>query len=235
MATKDLVVSAVVAAAVAAGTTYAIGRFSLLRPTENVPHVVGLKVDEARVALDPYGLLLTVSQQREDGSMEPGQIVEQHPLEGSRVYRGEAVTVVIARAMEKVEVPALVGQPAAEARRKLEAVRLAVGRITEETSDKVPAGSVLAQGLAPRAAVPAGAAVDLVVSKGPESASVPSVLGRSLKRARDQLGKAGFTVGNVRYQINEELDEGLILQQIPAADALAPKGAAVELVVNRFE
>ncbi len=235
MATKDLVVSAVVSAAVAAGTTYAIGRFSLLRPAENVPPLVGLKVEEARTALEAYGLLLTVSQQREDASMEPGQIVEQRPLEGSRIYRGESVTVVIAKAIEKVEVPALVGQPVADARRRLEAARLSVGRVTEETSDRIPAGSVASQTPGARAAVPAGSAVDLVVSKGPETSPVPSVVGRYLKRAREQLTKAGFTVGNVRYQVNEEQDEGVVLQQTPAADQPAPRGATVELVVNRFE
>lgn len=235
MAAKDLVVSSLVAAAVAAGTTYAIGRFSSLRPAENVPAVVGLRVDEARTALDQYGLLLTVSQQREEASMEPGQIVEQHPLEGSRIYRGESVTVVTAKAIEKVEVPTLLGQPAGEARRRLEAARLVLGRTSEETSDKIPAGSVVAQSLAARVVVPAGAAVDLVVSKGPETAPVPSVLGRSLKRAREQLTKAGFAVGNVRYQVNEEQDDGVVLQQIPPADQAAPKGAAVELVVNRFD
>lgn len=235
MATKDLLVSALVAAGVAAGTTYAIGRVSLLRPAEDVPHLVGLKVDEARAALEPYGLLLTVSRQREDATLQPGQILEQAPLEGSRIYRGESVTVVVAKAPEKVEVPALAGQPAAEARRKLEAIRLAAGRITEETSDKVAAGSVVSQGVAARTEVPAGTAVDLVVSRGPETAPVPSVLGRSLKRAREQLTRAGFTVGNVRYQVNEDLDEGVILQQLPAADQAAARGAAVELVVNRFE
>ncbi len=235
MPTKDLLVSALVAAGVAAGTTYAIGRVSLLRPAEDVPPLVGLKVDEARASLDPRGLLLAVSQQREDPSMEPGQIVEQRPLEGSRIYRGESVAVVIARAVEKVEVPALVGQPAGEARRRLEAARLAVGRTSEDTSDRIPAGSVVAQSLTPRAEARAGTAVDLVVSRGPETSPVPSVLGRSLKRAREQLTRAGFTVGNVRYQINEDLDEGVVLQQIPAAEQPAARGLAVELVVNRFE
>lgn len=235
MASKDLVVSALVAAAVAAGTTYAMGRFSLLRPTEDVPHLVGLKVDEARAALEPYGLLLTASQQREDATLQPGQILEQRPLEGSRIYRGESVIVVVAKAPERIEVPALAGQPAAEARRKLEAVRLAAGRSTEEISDKVPAGSVVSQSPAARTEVPAGTTVDLVVSKGPETATVPSVVGRALKRAREQLAKAGFTVGNVRYQVNEDQDEGVVLQQVPAADQPAAKGAAVELVVNRFD
>ena len=102
MATKDLLVSALVAAGVAAGTTYAIGRVSLLRSAEDVPHLVGLKVDEARAALEPYGLLLTVSRQREDATLQPGQILGQAPLEGSRIYRGEPVPVVVAKAPEKV-------------------------------------------------------------------------------------------------------------------------------------
>ena len=75
--------------------------------------------------------------------------------------------------------------------------------------------------------------VDLVVSKGPATISVPGVVGRSLARAREDLQKAGFTVGNLRFRVDDDRMDGVILDQNPAAKQEAPKGSAVDLVVNR--
>jgi beta-lactam-binding protein with PASTA domain len=72
-----------------------------------------------------------------------------------------------------------------------------------------------------------------VVSKGVGQLPVPSVIGRSLAKAKDELQKAGFTVGNVRSRSDEDHTEGMILEQTPAANQPAAKGSAVDLVVNR--
>jgi beta-lactam-binding protein with PASTA domain len=235
MAMKDLAASALVAAVVAAGTTYVLDRSGWLRQAEDVPSVMGMTVESARAVVERHGLLLTVSQEREEPKSQPGLVVEQHPLEGSQVYRGESVTVVVARPPAKVKVPSLLGQTLAEARQHLEAIRLAVGRTSEDLNEKVPAGSVAAQSVAPGVEAEVGTTVDLVVSKGAETFPVPSVVGRSLNRAKDQLLKAGFTVGNIKYKTNEDQDEGVVLQQTPAANQPAAKGTAVELIVNRFD
>jgi beta-lactam-binding protein with PASTA domain len=40
-------------------------------------------------------------------------------------------------------------------------------------------------------------------------------------------------VGNTRSRSDEDHSDGLILEQNPAANQQAPKGSAVDLVVNR--
>jgi beta-lactam-binding protein with PASTA domain len=54
-----------------------------------------------------------------------------------------------------------------------------------------------------------------------------------LTKAKDELQKAGFTVGNLRSRSDEDHSDGLILEQSPAANQPAPKGSAVDLVINR--
>jgi eukaryotic-like serine/threonine-protein kinase len=233
MAMRDLLGSAVVAAVVAAGTTYALHRTVLQREAAEVPSVLGLPGQSARSLIENRGFMFVVGEERDDARVPPGNVVAQKPLEGSRIERGQTVEVVVAKAPAPVKAPALAGLVLADAKSRIEAAKLAVGKLTEDTSADVKAGAVISQTPAEGAEVKVGTPIDLVVSKGVASLPVPSVIGRSLNRAKDELQKAGFTVGNVRSRSDDDHSEGLILEQVPAANQPAPKGSAVDLVVNR--
>jgi len=233
MAFRDLLGSAVVAAVVSAGTTYALHHAVLQKDAIEVPSVLGLPAQSARALIENQGLMFVVSEEREDVRTPPGNILQQRPLQGSRIDRGQAVDVVVAKAPAPVKMPGLVGLALAEAKLRLESAKLVVGRITEDTSPEVKAGNIASQSIAEGSETRAGAVVDLVLSKGPATSAVPSVIGRSLARAKEELQKAGFTVGNIKWRSDEDHSDGLILEQNPAANQQAPKGSTVELVVNR--
>lgn len=225
--------SAVVAAVVAAGTSYALHRTVLQREAIEVPSVLGLPAQSARALVESRGLMFVVSEEREDARSPVGNIVAQRPMEGSRIERGQALDVVVAKAPAPIKMPGLVGQALADAKLHLETAKLALGKVSEDTSAAVKAGSVISQSIAEGGETRVGTAVDLVVSKGVATLAVPSVVGRSLTRAKDELQKAGFTVGNLRSRSDDDHGDGLILEQAPAANLQAPKGSAVDLVVNR--
>jgi eukaryotic-like serine/threonine-protein kinase len=233
MAMRDLVGSAVVAAVVAAGTTFALHHTALQKEAIDVPSVLGLPAQSARALVENRGLMFVVSEEREDIHAAPGNILAQRPMEGSRIERGHTLDVVVAKAPAPIKMPGLVGMALAEAKARIEAAKLVVGKIAEDTSADVKAGSVMSQALAEGGEVRVGTPVDLVVSKGAATVPVPGVVGRSLSRAKDELQKAGFTVGTVRSRSDDDHSDGMILEQTPAANQQAPKGAAVDLVVNR--
>jgi eukaryotic-like serine/threonine-protein kinase len=233
MAMRDLLGAAVVAAVVSAGTTFALQRTMLQREAAEVPSVLGLPGQSARTLIESRGFMFVVGEEREDAKAAPGNVVAQRPLEGSRVERGHTVEVVVAKTPVPVKVPALAGLALADAKQRIEAAKLAAGKVTEETSDTVKAGAVISQIPAEGGEAKVGAAIDLVVSKGAGSVPVPSVIGRSLARAKEELQKAGLTVGNVRYRADEDHTDGLILEQSPAANQQAAKGSAVDVVINR--
>lgn len=233
MAMRDLLGSAVVAAVVAAGTTFALHRTVLQREAAEVPSVLGLPGQSARALIESRGFMFVVGDEREDAKSPAGNVVAQRPLEGSRIERGQTVEVVVAKAPAPVKAPALAGLVLADAKQRIEAAKLAVGKVTEDTSAEVKAGAVVSQLPAEGAELKVGTPIDLVVSKGVATVPVPSVVGRSLNRAKDELVKAGFTVGTVRSREDEDHSDGLILEQTPAANQAAPKGSAVDLVVNR--
>jgi len=234
MAMKDLFGAAVVAAVVSAATTYALQRTTLQRgEAVEVPSVLGLPGQSARELVESRGFMFVVGEEREDAKAPAGTVVAQKPLQGSRIERGQTVEVVLARVPGPVKVPALAGLALADAKARLEAAKLVVGKVSEENSPEVKAGSVIAQAPAEGGEAKVGTAVDLVVSKGAGTIAVPQVVGRSLARAKDELVKAGFTVGTVRSREDEDHSDGLILEQNPAANQQAAKGSAVDLVVNR--
>lgn len=235
MATGNLLGSAVVAAIVAAGTTYAMHRTVFKEVAAEVPSVLGLPGASARALIEGRGFQFVVGEEREDLKVAAGSVVAQRPLEGSRIERGQTVEVVLAKAAAPVKAPAVAGLALADAKQRLEAARLAVGKLVEQNSPEVKAGAVVSQTPAEGAEVKVGTPVDLVVSKGVATVPVPAVTGRSLARAKEDLQKAGFTVGTLRARANDDRSEGIILEQKPAANEPAPKGSAVDLVVNRTD
>ncbi len=62
---------------------------------------------------------------------------------------------------------------------------------------------------------------------------MPKVTGIRLRFAEQRLRAAGLAVGKLSYQSDEDQSEGFVLKQTPAAGANAPRGSAVDLVVNR--
>jgi serine/threonine-protein kinase len=203
--------------------------------TVDVPPLLGLRADQARALLEPRGLLLVLSEEREDPRFAPGQVCEQRPLDGSRVHKGDTVTAALTRQSAQVKVPDVVGQQLRDARTRLETAKLAVGSVTEQSSSAVAAGSVISQSAAAGSDAHQGAAVDLVVSRGADAAAVPNVVGKQVAKAKLILTQAGFQPGSVHYKADEDRVDGIVMEQSPAFGTTAPKGAKVDLVVNLVE
>jgi serine/threonine-protein kinase len=225
-------VSALVAALVALGVSYASLHGDWLRRSVDVPTVVGSTVDTARSALDQSGLLLVIAEDRDDTASPPGQILAQHPLPGSKLRGGESVDVVVARALTLVKVPGVVGQLLGEARIRLEKAHLTVSNVVEQPHPTLGPGMVIAQSMAEGTEVRAGTGLELKVSKGAETVTVPAVVGKSLSKAKDLLTQAGLTLGQVRHASDDDRSPGIVLEQKPAATQTLGKGMAVDLVVN---
>src|SRR5450631_552671 len=105
MAMGDIVVAAVVAAV----TSYALCRTVLQREAVEVPSVLGLPAQSARALIESRGLMFVVGEEREDAKAPAGNIVGQRPMEGSRIERGQAVDVTVAKAPAIIKAPGLIG------------------------------------------------------------------------------------------------------------------------------
>jgi serine/threonine-protein kinase len=131
-----------------------------------------------------------------------------------------------------VTVPRVEGLTSAQAQARLERAGLDV-----ETADAVFSSEVEA-GLIVRTIPPSGTrirttgTVVLVPSKGPQLVAIPSVIGLSQQAARERLRRAGFKV-DVRRVFDDEVEEGKVIDQSPAADIELEKGQTVTITVSR--
>ncbi len=134
-------------------------------------------------------------------------------------------------APQLVTVPELVGQTAAEAFDRLQELNLRV-RQSEQPNAEIPAGLVVTTDPAPGTQVEEETVVTVFVSAGPEQFPVPSLLGTPEEEARSLLAANNLEVGSVDYVADSDVDEGLVLEQRPAAGSPVLPGTAVDLVVS---
>ena len=106
-----------------------------------------------------------------------------------------------------------------------------LGTVNRSYSRAVPVGSVISQTPAPGTRLPSGAAINLVVSRGPATCTVPRVVGLPLARARVRIRQARCAVGRVQRRRGGRA--GRVISQRPRPGTRLLAGAKVNLVVGR--
>ena len=142
------------------------------------------------------------------------------------------MNLVVSRGPEPVTVPDVAGKPQGEAEEAIQAAGLKVGSITNEYSDTVPVGLVIGQNPSAGTSVPRGSSVDLAVSAGPRTVTVPSVGGLAQGDAASALASAGLVVGTITTQYSDTVPEGSVISQNPAAGSTVSPGSSVDLLVS---
>jgi serine/threonine-protein kinase len=197
-----------------------------------VPSIKGVSVEQARELLQARGLLFELHAERPDPTVPAGAIAAQEPLAGSRATRGTAIRAFVSSGAVSVAIPALAGTRPEDAVEQLRDRKLAIGPRREEASATVASGLVIATEPAEGQAVSPGAAVTLVVSKGPAAAPVPKVIGLRPSKAKKTLEDAGFKVGKTRYGSSDNYDEQVVIKQEPADGTPMAPGSEINLVIN---
>ena len=77
------------------------------------------------------------------------------------------------------------------------------------------------------------ARVELVVSSGPALVAMPLLLGMEESEAVEALETLGLQIGEVREVFRFGRDQGIIVEQEPAADTELRRGETVNLAVGR--
>ena len=193
-----------------------------------VPNLVGLTVNEARDRLDGLNLVADVD---EDFSNKPDdEVIGQDPERGTTIEEGDTVTLVVSKGSRKVTVPELIGLKEQEARNQLRQNDLRVGQVEERADPDVPEGEVIDSDPDEGEEVDEGTRVDLIVSAGPEAASVPFVVGQSEDTAVAEIEAAGLEA-EVRRE-EDDAPQGEVIAQDPEGGTEAEPGDTVVIVVS---
>jgi serine/threonine-protein kinase len=193
-----------------------------------VPNVVGLERDLAIQQIEDAELEASV-QEQPSTEVQQGIVIEQSPPAGSRIAKGDTVTIVVSTGPREVEVPALAGRTYEEAVDILEELGLEPERV--DVFSQRPPGIVAS--LDPRAGtlVDEGSVVTVRVSKGTQLIPVPDVLEQSEDSARAELEAAGFQVEVVQAP-SSSTPAGLVSAQSPDPGVEAARGSTVQITIS---
>jgi hypothetical protein len=130
-------------------------------------------------------------------------------------------------------VPDVVGLNSSPAAAALAEAALLVGDVDAVYSDFVPVDTVLDQNPAAGTLLPAGSAVALTLSLGPEMVEVPDVVDLPQTAAEDAIVAARLAVGTVTLVASCHTAPGSVVSQQPVGGVSVPNGSAVNLVVSK--
>jgi len=193
-----------------------------------VPNVVGIERDLAVQQIEDAELEASVEEQPST-EVEQGIVIEQSPPAGSRIAKGDTVTIVVSTGPREVEVPALAGRTYGEAVDILEELGLEPRRV--DVFSQRPVGVVASVDPKPGTLVDEGSVVTVRVSKGSQQIPVPDVLEQSEESARAELEAAEFQVDVVEAP-SSSTPAGLVSAQSPDPGVEAARGSTVQITIS---
>lgn len=167
-----VVLVALLGAAVAAGVL----AWQEAQPERSVvADVSGMTRADAVSELADDGFVLEFVDVREPGTGR-GEVVATQPMAGTELEVGASLAIFVSLGEPLVAVPDLAGLTFSDAQARLEEVGLVPGATLEEHDETVAVGVVIA-GIVPNGAaeLEPGTAVDIAISTGPASRTVPEL------------------------------------------------------------
>jgi len=192
-----------------------------------IPSLVNQTREEAAAAVAAAGLTVGAVTTATSLTVAAGRVIDTRPDNGT-LLPSQAVDLIVSTGKPTVAVPTLSG-PSAASYSGAEAALSALGLVaaeSQEFSDSVPSGTVVGSDPGPGFAAPLGSTVTVVVSKGPDLVTVPSVRG-SVAAASAALSAQGFSVSGVTGN-----PTAAVTSTTPAAGTRAHRGSAVQLVTG---
>lgn len=196
--------------------------------TEVVPSVIGLTQGAATDLLVDRGFVVT--PQFGESDLAPDVVYDQNPKGDAQLEQGGTVTIFVSEAAEMVTVPSVVNLTLEEAR-TLIGPGLSI-KIEREYSDTVELDRVISQSLNANEEVNQGSEITLVVSNGPEQATIPPLAGVEVTEASSQLDQLGFKNVSITRESSSEVAEGLVISSNPPAGSVANLNSAIVLVAS---
>jgi serine/threonine-protein kinase len=153
-----------------------------------------------------------------------GAVAALDPAPGTSLPTGSQVKLIVSKGAPPVDIPDVRGMSEAEARASLEAVGIVVQDIATDFDRKVEEGDVIATDPKAGTQVSAGTSVTVTVSN---AVRVPSMLGRTVGSARDELTRLGL---EVKVRQVTDTDRSVVISQNPGGGDLVKPGSTVTLV-----
>lgn len=196
-----------------------------------VPTVVGQQAPVASGRLQAASLDVETDEEFSETAAR-GTVLRSDPAAGAELGKQSVVRLVVSKGQERYRVPKLAGATADSLAGTLAAQRLSLGKVTEDWSETVKAGTVVSQQPDAGTSVRRSTEVSVVVSKGRQPITVPVVRDQGVDAAVSAIEGAGLTVKRLDDENSDTVPQGAVISQSPA-DGTLYRGDAVSITVSK--
>ena len=196
-----------------------------------MPTTDGRPLAEVQAELNAMGLASTVEEEFSD-DVASGSITHSDPSGGEPVHKRAEVQLYVSKGVDMKNVPDVSGKSQDDAKKVLTQAGLALGAITDAYSEDVPQGQVISQSVPSGTSVPHDTAVDVVLSKGREPLTVPSLGGMSADAAKSAIEGLGL-VATPTEAFSDTVAEGQVISQQTNEGTILHRGDTVAYTVSK--
>ena len=196
-----------------------------------MPATDGRPLAEVQAELNAMGLASTVEEEFSD-DVASGSITRSDPEGGEPVHKRAEVQLYVSKGVDMKNVPDIAGKSQDDAKKALTEAGLALGAITDAYSEDVPQGQVISQSVASGTSVPHDTAVDVVLSKGREPLTVPSLGGMTADAAKTAIEALGL-IATPTEAFSDTVAEGQIISQQTNEGTILHRGDTVAYTVSK--
>ncbi len=133
----------------------------------------------------------------------------------------------------KVMVPSLAGLTVKEAKSTLEDLGLNLNIAQEQYSEDIPEGKVITSDPAGGGRVSPNGTVGVIISKGQERYSVPTMQGLKIDVAEQLLKESKLVLGEVKEEFSSEFPQGFIMRSNPTQGERVKRNSQVDLFISK--
>lgn len=196
-----------------------------------MPETTGRTLADVQADLDALGLRTQVEEEFSD-DVDTGSVTRSDPEGGSSVHKRTEVQLYVSKGVDMKTVPELTGKSQDEAQRSLTEAGLTVGAITDAYSEDVPQGQVISQSVAAGTSLAHDSAVDIVLSKGRQPLTVPTLSGLSASAAKSAIEDLGL-VAAPTDAYSDTVAEGQVISQQTREGSTLHRGDSVAYTVSK--
>ena len=195
--------------------------------TVDVPNVVGKQLSVATRLLEERHLRVSSSEVT-NSDVPAGQVISQSPEPGETVKEQRMVHLVVSKGAGDITIPDLQGMSFDQAREKLKALGLSIGKISYVSDTSKDDGVIISQGLQPGGKASKNATVDITINETKSTmVEIPNVVGMTIKEAKEALGNLGLSISKIAGS-NE--DSAIVTEVSPGPGSSVKRDESISLV-----
>ena len=196
-----------------------------------MPTTTGRDLTDVQADLGAIGLASSVEEEFSD-DVQSGIVTHSDPDGGSSVHKSTNVQLYVSKGIDMKDVPNVVGKGQDEASRTLADAGLALGAVTDAYSEEVPPGQVISQSVAAGTSLAHDSTVDVVLSKGREPRTVPTLTGKGASAAKSSIEALGL-VASPTEAYSDTVPEGQVISQQTREGSTVYRGDSVSYTVSK--